>query len=231
MRKIAPDAVRADFKKQLADLSSFYQAGMSALQNEKDQSTLTEHSLLAAAVAWEGFISDLFVAYINGDATRFKQHLQDSLEQHLGKHDKAKQVFDRFATLAFPTHLSKADVQALANSAGNNITFSSFFELEKRARIWLVPAHADKFRNIIEPRKALVNAVIGLRNHVAHRSQRSLDAMNALLATGALHTIGVQRLENKFHNVGAWLKANPVGRAESRIITIIKTLDLIGGAC
>lgn len=231
MRKISPQDIRNDFTVQLTELTRFYQSGLSAFPSDKDQSILTEHSLLAAAVAWEGFVSDLFIAYINGDATRFKLHLKDSFDTHIKAQDKPNRVFQRFGKLQLPDHLTKADVQSLANSTGSNITFPNFEELEKRASIWLVKAHSDKFKNLSKPQKALVNAVIGLRNHVAHRSQRSLDTMNDLLAKGALVPIGIQRRGNKFHNVGAWLKATPARKNESRIETIIGVLMAIGAAC
>lgn len=231
MRKISPTDIRNDFKKQLIDLKNFYSAGMVGLSRESDQSTLTEHSLLAAAVAWEGFISDLFIAYINVDASRFKVHLEDSFNEHIKTQEKSNRVFQKFGELQFPAHLSKADVQSLANSSGNNITFPNFSELENRASIWLVKDHSDKFRNLPKPQQSIIDAVIALRNHVAHRSQRSLDAMNDALAVGALHTTGIKRNGNKFHNVGAWLKAIPVGKDQSRLLTILANLELIAIAC
>ena len=231
MRKISPQDVRDDFCAQLDELTRFYHAGMLALSNDKDRSTLTEHSLLATAVAWEGFVSDLFIAYINGDASRFKKHLQDSFDAHVNGLEKVNRVFQKFGKLQFPKHLTKADVQLLANSTGNNITFPNFSELENRAAKWLIKTHADKFKHLSKPQKVLVNAVIGLRNHVAHRSQRSFDAMNLLLADKALIPIGIQRKGNKFHKVGAWLKATPVKKSESRIETIIGVLKAISAAC
>ena len=231
MRKISPQDIRDDFQKQLADLTNFYRAGTSALISEKDQSTLTEHSLLACAVAWEGFISDMFIGYINVDSTRFKQHLNDSFKEHLQTQEKSKRVYEAFGRLQFPAHLSKAEVNSLANSSGNNITFPKFAELEERSEKWLAEPHADKFKALSKPQKALVDAVIGLRNHVAHRSHRSGEAMNGLLAAGALHTTGIKRGANNVKNVGAWLKASPAGRNESRIEMIIKELGVIGASC
>jgi hypothetical protein len=73
VRKINPTSVRDDFRSQLTGLITFHDAGIAAFTSDTDKSTLTERSLLAAAVAWEGFVSDMFIAYINGDATRFKQ--------------------------------------------------------------------------------------------------------------------------------------------------------------
>ena len=122
-------------------------------------------------------------------------------------------------------------MQSLANSAVNNIAFPNFSELEKRAKGWLVTAHADKFQKLPKPQKAVIDALIALRNHVAHRSQRSLDTMNDLLAAGALHSTGIKRNDNKFHNVGAWLKATPVGRNDSRLMMMIANLEAISTSC
>lgn len=231
MRKVSPQDIRDDFGRQLTDLTNFYQAGMEALGSGREQSTLTEHSLLAAAVAWEGFISDMFIGYINVDATRFKQHLQEAFEQHLQSQEKANRVFQAYGSLHFPAHISKRDIQSLANSSGNNITFPNFSALEERARRWLVAAHSDRFTSLTAPQKALIDAVIALRNHIAHRSNRSGESMNKLLAVGALHVTGIRRGANNVNNVGAWLKAVPANSDESRILTIFQALDVVGAAC
>ncbi len=230
MRKISPDDVRDDFRQQLADLTTFHNTGFAAFTSETDQSTLTEHSLLAAAVTWEGFVSDMFIAYINRDATRFKQHLKDSFDTHLATSSTPKRVFDMFGALTLPAHLKKADVLALANGMGNNITFSNFDLLEQKASTWLIAAHAAKFSGLTAQQKAVVNSVIALRNHIAHRSQRSLDAMNEVLGRGVLHPTGIKRLGNRFHNVGAWLKSTPVGYNQTRFAIIMTILSGIGAA-
>lgn len=228
MRKISPTDVRDDFRQQLSNLTFFHNTGFTAFVSEADQSTLTEHSLLAAAVAWEGFVSDMFIAYINRDATVFKHYLKTSFESHIKTAATPKRVFDAFGSLTLPSHLKKSDVLNLANSIGNNITFPNFEELEQKASTWLIADHAAKFSGLTLQQKAVINSVIALRNHVAHRSQRSLDAMNEVLARGVLHNTGIRRLENRFHNVGAWLKATPVGQQQSRFATIMRTLDEIG---
>lgn len=225
LRKISPADVRDDFRRQLADLTRFHNTGFAAFTSEADQSTLTEHSLLAAAVTWEGFVSDMFIAFINRDATRFKDHLKASFQTHVNAASTPTRVFEKFGALAFPTHLKKADILALADSMGNNITFSNFHLLQEKAGKWLVAAHAAKFTGLNAQHKAVVDAVIALRNHIAHRSQRSLDAMNEILARGALNPTGIQRLNNRFSNVGAWLKSTPAGRNETRFALIMNTLD------
>ena len=228
MRKISPDGVRDDYRRQLVDLTRFHNTGLATFSSEADQSTLTEHTLLAVAVAWEGFVSDMFIAYVNRDATRFMAHLKASFEEHLKTASTPKRVFDAFGSLAFPDHLNRSETQRLANSTGNNITFPNFDELEGRAKNWLIDAHAIKFSGLTPQQKAVVDSVVALRNHVAHRSQRSLDAINDVLERGVLHPTGLRRGENRFHNVGAWLKSTPVGCNETRLATIIRILDVVG---
>lgn len=228
MRKTSPEAVRDDFVLRLEELIGFHDDGFSSFKADKDRSMLTEHSLLAAAVAWEGFVSDIFIAYINRDATRFKQHLKTSFAEHIKTADRPKLVFDKFVReITFPAHFTKAEVTELTDSIGNNVTFPSFSELEKRASNWLVAEHASKFSKLTAQQKAVVNSVIALRNHIAHRSKRSLDAMNEALARGVLHPTGIKRLNNSISNVGAWLKAKPVGHDETRFAIIMRTLKEI----
>jgi len=230
LRKISPDGVRDDFRSQLNAIRAFHTTGASAFPAEADRSTLAEQTLLATAVAWEGFVSDMFIAYINRDATRFKKHLEKSFYSHLEDSEKSKRIFREYGTLVFPAHLNKADVLALADGKGGNITFRNFSELERRTKTWLVREHASKFSGLSASQKAVVNALVALRNHVAHRSQRSLDAMNAALTNADLQPTGIQRLQNQTHNVGAWLKAKPVGGTQSRLATIIQVLDDIAVA-
>lgn len=230
MRKVSPKDVRDDYRQQLADLGRFYLTGYATFTSDSDRSTLTEQSLLTAAVAWEGFVSDMFIAYINRDAAKFKKHLQASLDEHLKAAPNPQRVFREFGTLSFPTHLKKATVQDLADGVGNNITFASFAKLEAGAKQWLSTGHAAKFSGLSPQQKAVVDAVIALRNHIAHRSRRSLDAMNEILGRASLTPTGIRRVGNRFHNVGAWLKSTPPGRPEIRFATITRVLDDIGAA-
>ena len=133
MRKISPIDVKSDFDEQLSTVEEFYQIGRQAFSTARNQSTFVEHSLLAAAVIWEGFVSDLFVAYVNRDPARFKQHMQDSLNHHLGPRSKQRRIFDEFGSLAFPAHLTKAQVIELLDAEGNNLTFSRYQDIEQKA--------------------------------------------------------------------------------------------------
>lgn len=218
MRKISPQSVKDEFLLQLAKIRHFHEAGLNSLTNQSDHSTLTEQSLLSAAVTWEGFVSDMFIAFINRDATTFKAHLKKQFDDHQKKDSTSRAVFGAFGTLNFPAHLKRADVLSLANGSGANITFSTYQALESRARSWLVGPHVDKFTCFSAAQKQVVNAVIAMRNEIAHRSERSLDAMNEALDHDALAGTGLQRQGNKVQKVGVWLKAKPVGGAKTRFL-------------
>lgn len=229
MRKINPANIKADFSSQLNDLLIFYQAALPNF-NSSGQSRFTEHTLLAAAVAWEGFINDLFIAYINVRPSKFTAHIKNALEHHIEGSEKAKLIYDKFTTLTIPKHLKKGEIEEIADHVGNNITFSNYDLLERRSGQWHVPADEGKFTAITPAQKATINAIISLRNHIAHRSERSLAAMNEITFKGALNPTGLRRGPRKFHLVGAWLKAIPAGKANTRIEIIIDELLAISAA-
>jgi hypothetical protein len=75
-----PADVKSDFASGLNGVISFYATAKAALSGDKDKTLLAENIFLTAAVQWEGFISDLILAYVNRDSTRFGVHLRDALE-------------------------------------------------------------------------------------------------------------------------------------------------------
>jgi hypothetical protein len=229
VRKINPTAVKKDFAVGIKALEGFYGKGYSAFTSESDRSTLTEHSVLTAAVLWEGFVNDLLIAYINRDASNFKEHLKNSFEAAVGD-GKPRLIFTKYGKLAFPAHLKKAAIEQLADQDGGNITFPDFTQLENKVETWLSPNDANKFKSLTPRQKAAISALIAVRNHIAHRSSRSLKAMNAKVAVGALYGSGLQRGANQIHNVGVWLKAKPQPAAMPRFATMLQILDGIGAA-
>lgn len=227
MRKINPDDVKQDFDDQLTALATFCTNGLAAFSSESDKSAFVTSCMLVLAVAWEGFINDLLIAYVNGDASRFKQHLESAFEAYLSEATKPKSIFTEFGTITFPTHLTKKQVQEFADDEGSNITFSSYDKLEDKASVWLVAATAQKFTQLTDQQKAVVNAAIALRNHIAHRSERSGKTMNEKIHAGALHPTGLRRGENSVSNIGAWLKAVPVGKHTSRFSMFVGEMRAI----
>ena len=230
MRKINPADVRADFQKQLSGTEDFYRKGMSALTGDADRSTLAGNTLLILAVQWEGIVNDMFIAYINRDATQFKESIRNAFNEEIRDSGRPKLVFETFGKLEIPDHLTKSQVQDLADLSGNNITFSNFDKLQDRARSWLVAQDAQRFTGLSARQKETVNAMIALRNHLAHRSKRSLDAMNKALEAGALYNSGLQRATNRINLPGSWLKARPPNKQVTRLELFLEELKRIGAA-
>lgn len=228
MRKLNPEDLKDAFVTNLDDLRDFYISSSQILLLDSQKTFQVENSLLAAAVQWEGFISDLLVAYINRNSSRFVLHLKDALESQMS--DKQKTIYHRYATLSVPLHLKKSDIQDIVDGSGNNITFSNYQLLLDRAKTWLVPEDFAKFSSRSKREQSVVNALIALRNHLAHRSERSLNAMNEALSKGELHSLKLKRGQNNVHHVGAYLKSK-VGNANlSRFEIFLKELSLVAKA-
>lgn len=216
MRKTNPVDVRADFAAGLSDVTASYATVQAALTSDKDKTLLVEHTFLAAAVLWEGFISDLIIAYINRDPSRFARHLKDALVT--GLTPKQNLIYANYGSLKVPPHIRKADVVSLIDPSGNNVTFSNFADLGGAAARWLSTANAGRIMGRTAAQKATVDAIIAIRNHIAHRSDRSLKAMNGALRAGALHGTGIRRGVNSVRHVGSYLKATPAGvRADQHL--------------
>lgn len=225
MRKMNPAGVKNDFITSLTELDTFYTTTSAVLTLASQRTFLTENSMLAAAVLWEGFISDLLVAYINRDSTRFSTHLRDALRHGLS--DKQDTILTKYARLNIPAHLNKAEIQELVDANGNNITFSHFGALVDQTKSWLVPIDADRFRLRNQKEKSVINSLIAIRNHLAHRSERSHNAMNDALGVGALQPVGLKRGQKKINSVGPYLKTIAPGKNVTRLELFINELKII----
>lgn len=228
MRKINPINVRQDFDSSIADLIAFYATVKSGLTLDKDQSFLAENTVLTAATLWESFINDLFVAYINRDSTQFAIHLKNAFEAD--RTVKQKQIANRFVQLSFPQHMPVQMITSLLDEVGNNVTFPSYAAMKKGARIYLGAANAATIAGLSGVQGATINLWIALRNHIAHRSARSLKAMNDALKVGALHGSGLRRDVRDVHHVGGYLKAKGAHNLPPRVEIILGSMRAIGAA-
>jgi hypothetical protein len=131
---------------------------------------------------------------------------------------KQKTIYTKYASLSLPKHIRKADIIELVDTVGNNISFRHFGELVEAANRWLVPASAGRITGRTAAQKTSVNGWIAIRNHIAHRSERSGKAMNAALTKGELHGTGLGRGgPNAVNHVGSFLKSRPVSMQSPRV--------------
>lgn len=87
MRKSDPDKVRDDFTDEVERLRGFFNRLSSLLEGEQhemaDNSQLAQTVFLSTYVAFENFWSDLFLAYLNIDPTRYQRKFNRRIEQSL----------------------------------------------------------------------------------------------------------------------------------------------------
>lgn len=222
MRKINPDSIRADFNTEIIKLSNFYILVINNLSQENDKALLAENIMISAAVLWESFINDIFIAYINRDSSQFIVHLENAYKDK--NTQKQKEISSRFVRLNFPKHITVNDISSLLDSSGNNITFPNYKEIIKGANTYLAALNAEKISTLQMKRQAIVDLWISIRNHIAHRSKKSQDAMNKAMSAGALHDTGLKRGKNLIKDVGVYLKSKPQGHSLSRVELILNSM-------
>lgn len=222
MRKINPVDVHKDFNSALNKLINFYILVAKSLPKEDDKSFLAENIIISAAALWEGFINDLFISYINNDNSRFIMHLRNALAEK--QNPKQKEISSRYVKFDFPKHMKVKEITSLLDKSGSNITFSTYVDLKKGAKSYLSPVHSDKFKNITRAQGATIDLWISIRNHIAHRSERSRIKMDECLKTGALHNTGLKRGRNAVNDIGAYLKAREKNNSMPRINIIFDSM-------
>jgi hypothetical protein len=202
MRKVDPDGVREDF---IAAIEWVDALGGLVEDAPGAPQQLSELQLLAAVVFWEGFLTDLFVAYVNRDSTRFVKDLRIRLSQSVeGK-------FGRTAAtnvlLRLGPHLDRETVVGLLDPQGRNLSFSSGDELLAKARQLLPKPAVLRFETTLRRSdRALIDAWTAIRNFVAHRSRAAMAEMNRTLANPNLRGC-FRRSVNEVHSVGRYLCA------------------------
>lgn len=217
MRKINPNDVRADFDVAIAAQEQFYVRLQAVAPSAADRKQLAEQVFFVAACLWEGFISDLFVAYANSDATALvatkTAEVSALVQQKLGP------TVTAHVRTVFPRHLKAATVASLLDEKGYNVSFPTCQKMIDKAAVVLVAAHRGGFTGLTPADKAAVDAWKAVRNCVAHRSKSSFDTMNtALLATAVVAPYAaLARGVHRINDIGSFMDACPAGAAHTRL--------------
>jgi len=229
LRTMDPARVRASFDAQIDDALSFYRRVVTGLRSDADVTRLSALTLMSAATIWESFLSDLVIAYINRDPSQFSVHLENALKQDLS--GKQKQIQSRYAPFVAPNSIERKAIVSLLDSDGNNITFKSAAHLKKTAKIWITQGNRAGIEGLTNQQMAVIDLTVALRNHIAHDSERSRDALKNAVSKGALHGSGLHRAQNAIHTPGVYLKSKhrqPGGNP--RIEEILGHMRAIGAA-
>ena len=114
----------------------------------KDISTLATNSFLALYVAFERFLSDLLLAYLNRDFSTYQ--LVERVKQSIG--DKFGQGVGPLVTIQTKKHVRVAELEGIVDPDARNLTFTSIDKLKATAHEWLVPVSAACIRQHQRPR-------------------------------------------------------------------------------
>lgn len=211
MKKINPKDVADDFEVEIIKLIDYYTRSASALagfQTEKsDTSLLAEHVFLAAAISFEGALSDLYFAYTNINSSVFINK-KETLVKDLIKREFGEWYADKY-NLGTIKHIKASELYPLLDPYGHNITFYDGKKMVEKAEKNLIQAHVAKYKSLNNSQIKLINAVKFIRNCIAHRSESSYEAMtDALLKllSSSFKELG-RKKDKQVNIVGAYLKA------------------------
>ncbi len=206
----------------MGGLLGAYRRTSEALQDtqhaQADVSRLSSGTFLVCYVAFERFVSDLIVAYLNRDVSKYRKDLKDRVLKSVEGRFKAA-VRGR-TRVRIPRHLSVAETEALVDADGRNVTFPDTASLKQRAGEWLVSAHASRIQSLGAAEALLIDTARAIRDFVGHRSLASKQRMNEQLeklAAGPQRFRHLGRQVNEVHNVGSFLKATPPHQAKTRL--------------
>lgn len=235
MRKVRPQDVKQDFANFVAERLAYFQRVETALlgtQHEKrDISTLAETTLHAVYVAFECFLSDLFLAYMNRDFSQYQSTLIAKIAS--SNRDKFGQWAESRVSFARVAHMKVEQIESILDPESYNLTFKSVNVLKQRAAEWLAAPLRNGITGISEPDSRLIDCVHAIRNFIAHQSPNAKSLMNSALATvvqgNACPNIHLGRGAHDVHDIGAFLKSSMAGqrrvqRYADRLSAIAATL-------
>ncbi|MEM1116806.1 MAG: hypothetical protein AAGJ11_09895 [Bacteroidota bacterium] len=208
MKKASARGVRDGFVGDLEQLESFFHRTSAALRGTRheksDVSRLAVSVLTSAAVAFESFWSDLFIAYVNRRPAVYERYVTDRVFQSV-RSKFGGAVADRVLVRSNP-HLRLDEVERRLDPDGQNLTFATAAALSLRAREWLDEVHSEPITAMDAADHALYNAVKAVRNYAAHQSTRARESMNEVLSSADLED-ALRRGQKHVIRLGPYLKA------------------------
>ena len=178
MRTQDPANIRTDFDASLADVETAFNASEASVPNDAAKKLIAEFSFVAAATLSEGFLSDLFVAYINRNSEKFRAYLLGKMEIET-KDDYAKRA-TQHVDRSMP-HLSVEKIKDILDPTGYNVTFPTTDKMKEAAGKWLADADRVRFTSMSAQQCAMIDLIKSLRNFLAHRSQAADITMQGVL--------------------------------------------------
>ena len=185
------------------------------------ETVLVEQLVLSTAVAWEAFISDLFIAYIT---MKPKTYL-DSLERRLNESITSKfgKPVARLTKFERPLSLSPNIVSVLVDPDGWNIALPSSDKLASKANSMLHATFARRF-SLDADDGSFLDFAVALRNFLGHRSPKSRKSL-----TEAHRKLGVGKnapFNGSLRNIAAYLKEKDADGNSRAILHALRLVEV-----
>ena len=215
MRTQDPTNIRTDFDAAINDVVTAFEAAEAKIEDDAPRKLLAEYAFVAAAALLEGFISDLFVAYINSDFERFRSHLLNHISTEAS--DEYAKRANAHVSMSMP-NLNVEQIRHVLDPTAFNVTFSTTDKMKEAAGKWLVDDHKIRFTNTTSQQCAVIDFTKAVRNFLAHRSQASDNSMQAALVALDLPA-DLKRNQNNVADVGKHLRATQNGQQRFKHFT------------
>ncbi|MEZ5455863.1 MAG: hypothetical protein R3F04_07090 [Lysobacteraceae bacterium] len=222
MRTKDPIGIRNDFLASLIDAKTTFTNSEVSKATAKQKNLIAEYTFLAAATLWEGYLSDVFVAYINRDRSAFCAQMVSKMQ--VKTEDAYAKRASTHASINMSNHLTVAEIRAILDANDYNVTFKSVDDLKEKAALWLAPAHRRNFLSLNAQQSAGLGTVRSIRNFLAHRSGASKVTMQADLVDPNLD-VPLRRGTNQIKDVGSFLRSKPVVNQDSRQLRYFAFLE------
>ena len=226
MRTADPLNIRKYFLDGLQEIQEVFNAVNSAgsAVTTSQKHLVAEYTFLGASILLEGFISDLFVAYINKEPDVFVQAMTGSMQ--LSSDDDFGKRAITFTSKEIKSHLTLDKIRTILDPNEYNVTFPHESEMKKRAGLWLSAKHKGYFNSMQKPDYALIDTTKSVRNFLAHRSTAAQKTMQTALANKNL-PVEFKRKTNNIEKVGYFLCSSHKVNAISRLSFYVDSLKEI----
>jgi hypothetical protein len=214
MRTADPQNIKKDFITGLNDVEGVLQGVANVTLPLTSRNLVAEYTFLGASILLEGFISDLFVAYINKKNAPFVAALTKNMVI-TSTDENAKRAIS-FAAVDIASHLTLDKIRSVLDPRDFNVTFHATSDMKAKAGTWLDDPYKDYFRNLSTSHCSTLEATKSVRNYLAHRSKASLTTMQAALVDSNLPP-GFRSGANKVRSVGSFLESRPPVSLQRRI--------------
>lgn len=138
------------------------------MRKKDPNAVVDDYAFLRAAVGWETFLSDSFVAAINRAPIPFVAAIRKQLEA------QAPSTWVPIVTFCFGEHPTVEQVVNALDARGRNVTFRDAADLRLRAASDLDAPYRGVVASLQSRYLRVIDAVKSIRDCLAHRSSASV---------------------------------------------------------